>query len=312
MITARHLRVFYEVCKHMNMTKASKELYISQPAVTKTIHDIETMYNIKLFERRNKTIYLTPEGSALFDYSKQFLELLGQIDKRMCLQMRDVIRVGASITVGTSLLAELITKYNAANIDVYIEAIVDGTAAIENCLLQNQLDIAFVEGQIFSQEIHAEIVGSTDIVLVVNKQHPLYNKADLTFEDLDGQDFIVRERGSRTRERFASAMQKYHLQWNPLWSCHNTQAIKNAVDAGLGIGVLSRLSVRKRLESRRFKAINVLSNDEMKQHIYMAYYNSKCFTPRLDDFKEFAKNYFNQISSNLSQTGIHNNELSES
>ena len=288
MITERHLRVFYEVCKHMNMTKASKELFVSQPAISKTIHDIEQDYGVKLFERWNKQLYLTPEGATLYEYSKQAVNLLDAIDKSMQARNgKDIIRVGASITIGTSILGEIAADFCAEHPSVKIEALVDSTPVIEQALLQGQIDLSFVEGRLASPEIKSETVGCTDIVLVVGRTHELSGQAGLTLEDLSGRDFIVREKGSRTREKFSMEMERNNIRWNPAWECHNTQTIKNAVDAGLGIGVLSKLSVRKRLESGRFRALNVFDKP-LELYIRMAYAENKYFSQNLTAFRDYA------------------------
>ncbi len=288
MITERHLRVFYEVCKHMNMTKASKELFVSQPAISKTIHDIEQDYGVKLFERWNKQLYLTPEGATLYEYSKQAVNLLDAIDKSMQARNgKDIIRVGASITIGTSILGEIAADFCAEHPSVKIEALVDSTPVIEQALLQGQIDLSFVEGRLASPEIKSETVGCTDIVLVVGRTHELYGQEGITLEDLSGRDFIVREKGSRTREKFSMEMERNNIRWNPAWECHNTQTIKNAVDAGLGIGVLSKLSVRKRLESGRFRALNVFDKP-LELYIRMAYAENKYFSQNLTAFRDYA------------------------
>lgn len=288
MITERHLRVFYEVCKHMNMTKASKELFVSQPAISKTIHDIEQDYGVKLFERWNKQLYLTPEGATLYEYSKQAVNLLDSIDKSMQARNgKDIIRVGASITIGTSILGEIAADFCAEHPSVKIEALVDSTPVIEQALLQGQIDLSFVEGRLASPEIKSETVGCTDIVLVVGRTHELYGQEGITLEDLSGRDFIVREKGSRTREKFSMEMERNNIRWNPAWECHNTQTIKNAVDAGLGIGVLSKLSVRKRLESGRFRALNVFDKP-LELYIRMAYAENKYFSQNLTAFRDYA------------------------
>ena len=288
MITERHLRVFYEVCKHMNMTKASKELFVSQPAISKTIHDIEQDYGVKLFERWNKQLYLTPEGATLYEYSKQAVNLLDAIDKSMQARNgKDIIRVGASITIGTSILGEIAADFCAEHPSVKIEALVDSTPVIEQALLQGQIDLSFVEGRLASPEIKSETVGCTDIVLVVGRTHELYGQEGITLEDLSGRDFIVREKGSRTREKFSMEMERNNIRWNPAWECHNTQTIKNAVDAGLGIGVLSKLSVRKRLESGRFRALNVFDKP-LELYIRMAYAENKYFSQNLTAFRDAA------------------------
>ena len=272
----------------MNMTKASKELFVSQPAISKTIHDIEQDYGVKLFERWNKQLYLTPEGATLYEYSKQAVNLLDAIDKSMQARNgKDIIRVGASITIGTSILGEIAADFCAEHPSVKIEALVDSTPVIEQALLQGQIDLSFVEGRLASPEIKSETVGCTDIVLVVGRTHELYGQEGITLEDLSGRDFIVREKGSRTREKFSMEMERNNIRWNPAWECHNTQTIKNAVDAGLGIGVLSKLSVRKRLESGRFRALNVFDKP-LELYIRMAYAENKYFSQNLTAFRDYA------------------------
>lgn len=301
MITTRHISVFFTVCKYMNFTKASEELFISQPAVSKTIKDIEEEYGVLLFERYNKALYLTPAGNVLLEYAKQIINLMEDLDERLKSQeMKDVIRVGASITIGTSILGEIVSDFCKSNDSVKIEAVVDGTAVLEKYLLQGKIDIALVEGRISSNEIRSENVGATDVVLVVNKDHPLYSREKVTPKDLDGQSFIVRESGSRTREIFAQAMERENIHWKASWSCHNTQAIKNIVDEGLGIGVLSKLSVRKRLQSGRFKALNVF-DEPLTLYIKSAYLENKYFNQNLLDFKEYAEKHIKIIAEEKNQ-----------
>lgn len=287
MLNTRHLVVFHTVCKEMNMTKASNELFISQPAISKTISEIEEYYHVKLFERRNKTLILLPDGQRLYEYTCAILNLMNKMDRSMLEDNRsEIVRVGASITTGTSILSDISVAYHQVNPRVKIMATVDNTDVIERDLVDSRLDIAIVEGEISSRQLATEPLGDTEIVLVVNRTHPLYDKENVTVEDLRDMDFIVREEGSRTRRRFAVEMEKANVHWNNSWSCHNTQTIKNAVDAGLGIGVLSKLSVRKRLQSGRFRSLNVFP-EPLTLHLNIAYRKNQ-YMPRVQtDFKEF-------------------------
>lgn len=281
------MKVFQSVCREMNMTKASNELFISQPAISKTISEIEHYYHIKLFERRNKALFLLQDGERLLEYANQILNLMEQMDADMRESNHlEVIRVGASITVGTSILNDIVYSYQKENPNVKIVATVDNTDVIERDLRENKLDIAIVEGDIKSAFITTEPLGDTEIVLVVNRMHPLYDKQTVCLQDLNNMDFIVREEGSKTRACFSDAMSLAGIRWNATWSCHNTQAIKNAVDVGLGIGVLSKLSVRRRLHTGRFRALDVFS-EPLMIHQNIAYAKNKHFPGLLIDFKSF-------------------------
>ena len=295
MLNTRHLQVFNAVCRDMNMTKASNELFISQPAISKTISEIESYYGRPLFERRNKTLFLTPDGQKLFEYSSQVINLMEKMDQNMLeTTAKETIRVGASITVGTSILAEIASAYRQKAPQVQLIATVDNTDVIERALLDSKLDIAMVEGEVYSRSIVTEPLGDTEVVLVVNKDHPLYGRTDVGPEDLRDMDFVVREAGSKTRARFSNEMEQADVRWFAAWSCHNTQAIKNAVDAGLGIGVLSKLSVRRRLKSGQFWELRPFSHP-MTLHLHIAYRKNQHFSSSLSQFKAFLKEQFPQM-----------------
>lgn len=269
------------------MTKASNELFISQPAISKTISEIEEFYHIMLFERRNKTLLLTPNGQRLYEYACAVLNMMEKMDQAMREDTRvELVRVGASITTGTSILSDISVAFQHIHPNAKVIATIDNTDVIERELVDSKLDIAIVEGEINNHSLTTEPLGDTEIVLVVNRLHPLYEKEPITAEDLQDMDFIVREEGSKTRARFSMEIENLGIRWNPTWSCHNTQTIKNAVDAGLGIGVLSKLSVRKRLLSGRFRALKVFP-EPLMLHLYIAYRKNQYMPATLESFKSF-------------------------
>ncbi len=292
MLNIRHLKVFNAVCKDMNMTKASNELFISQPAISKTISEVEEYYGCILFERRNKTLVLTSDGQRLYEHSTQIVNLMDCMDRSMQESThKEVLRLGASITVGTSILSEMVAEYQKKHPNIQIVATVDNTDIIERALLDSKLDLAIVEGEVYSKSITTEILGDSEVVLVVNKSHPFYGRDDVTIKDLKDMDFIVREEGSKTRACFAREMERADVRWFASWSCHNTQAIKNAVDAGLGIGVLSKFSVRSRLRSGRFWAIRPFEN-LLTMHLHIAYRKNQYFSQTLSNYKTFMVQQF--------------------
>lgn len=297
MLNIRHYRVFQTVCQEMNMTKASQRLFISQPAISKTIQEIEDYYHVQLFRRSNKTLYLTTNGKRFYEYTCSILQMIDRVDQSMREGgKKEYIYVGASITTGTSLLSGIVASYCGVNPNVRIVATVDNTDLIERKLVDHKLDLAILEGESYRHSLTLEPLGTAEIVLVVNRMHPLYHQETVRLDDLKGQDFIVREEGSKTRERFEEEMKKYSIHWTPIWSCHNTQAIKNAVDAGLGIGVLSKLSVRKRLQSGQFRALEVFS-ENLSMPLNIAYEKGICKPIYVDQFKEFAIQHCRRMES---------------
>lgn len=293
----RQLRVFNEVCKHMNMTKAAESLHLSQPAISKTIAELESWYGLKLFERWNKNIFLTPSGEVLYDYAKHILQIVEKMDLEVKQRMRmDLIRVGASITIGTSILSDIVEGFLKEHKGIRIEAVVDNTKVIEDLLLQNRLDIGLVEGKPVSEDMEVEVFGASDVVLVCSEKHPLYTKKEITKEDLEGMDFIVREEGSGGRALFEAAMKSLDIHWNPAWVCHNTQAIKNATSTGLGIGVLSKLSVRKRLRSGEFRSLPIF-DPPIQQKFLIVHHNQKFMSKNIVAFKKYIVDKFGELEA---------------
>lgn len=281
-----YFRIFNEVCKYMNMTQAAEALYVSQPYVSRVISEIEEQYGVQLFDRINKKLYLTEAGRAFYGHSIYMIETLDGIEQEMRhITSGNLIKVGASVTVGTSLLSSLISSFKEQHPEVQFQVNIENTRSIQELLMTNKIDIALIEGYINNTALEFEPFANAEIVAVYSQNHPFYQKKEITREDLENAEYIVREPGSGTRIRFEEVMNSMCISWKAAWVCHNTQAIKNAVAAGHGVGVLSRLSVRRRLETGEFKAIPL---KEMKQTFYIAWHKEKFMHANLLAFKHHA------------------------
>lgn len=285
-----YFRIFNEVCKYMNMTQAAKALFVSQPYISRVISEMEEQYGVQLFDRIDKKLYLTEAGQTFYSHSIYMIETLDAIEHEMRhITSGNLIKVGANITVATSLLSDLITSFKKLHPEVQFEVNAENTRSIQDLLLANKIDIALIEGYINHKSLVFEPFAEANIVVVYSKNHPFYQKEEITREDLENADYIVREPGSGTRIRFEEVMNSMCISWKPAWVCHNTQTIKNAVAAGHGVGVLSQLSVRKRLENGEFKAIPL---KEMKQTFYLTWHREKFMHANLLAFKQHTINSF--------------------
>ncbi|MCC8138703.1 MAG: LysR family transcriptional regulator [Lachnospiraceae bacterium] len=292
-MTIRHLRVFNEVCKYMNMTHASRALHVSQPSISATISELEEWYGVKLFERLNKKLYLTDAGRTIYQHSVYLVDMFDRIESEIR-QSASVnrLRIGASVTIGTSILSDLISSYKTISPDISYQVYIENTENIQELLLNNDIDIALIEGQISDPSLVSELFAESEIVAVYGRNHPFYEKEEITREDLEAADYIVREEGSNTRVQFEKAMAALDIPWHASWVCHNTQAIKNAVAAGHGVGVLSRLSVRRRLRTGEFRAIPL---GEVRAKFYIVYHRDKFMTKQLKEFKQFVVNSIQNV-----------------
>ena len=145
-MTIRHLRIFIAVAETGKMGLAAKQLYIAQPTVSQVISDMEKSYGVKLFERLSKKLYITPQGERLLSYARHIVSLFDEMERSMRNSSAQVLlRVGATITVGSCVLSPIIRRYEELFPLSQVQVFVDNTRLIEEMLLESQLDVALVE-----------------------------------------------------------------------------------------------------------------------------------------------------------------------
>ncbi len=257
-MTLRHLKIFAAVCEARNMTKAAVTLFISQSAVSQAIADLETHYGTKLFERLTKKLYLTESGEKLFSYARHIISMLEEAETSIhSLTDKGLIRIGASVTVGTAVLPEIVTTFRQTAPAIRITVVEDNTAVIESLILNNEIDIGLVEGEISSPDIVVSPFMRDELVLISGQRHPFSKKPVVTSEELKDQDFIIREKGSGTRKLFETQMAANGIQWSASWVCNNSDTIKKAVISNIGISVISKRSVQDELRNHQIFVSNI-------------------------------------------------------
>lgn len=243
-MTLRHLQIFVGVCDTMNMTVAAQSLFLSQSAVSQAIAELERHYAVRLFERLSKKLYLTQAGEKLLRYARHMLGLHAEMEKDMkTLHERSLIRIGASVTIGASVLPQLAASFLRQHPNTHMEVMENNTCHIEQLLLHDGIDLALVEGDVSSPEITALPFMQDELVLICGKTHPFSKRKQIEPHELEAENFIVREKGSGTRQTFENVMTESEIPWTPAWTCNNADTIKMAVAEGLGVSVISRRSV---------------------------------------------------------------------
>ena len=204
-MTLRHFKIFVTVCEAMNMTVAAKSLYV--PIRCQPDNTNEKYYEIRLFERLSRKLYLTQAGEKLLGYARHMIRMNADIEKNMkSLHETGLIRLGASVTVGATVLPKLVSAFRQANLSTDVEVFEDNTEQIQNRLLTDKIDIGLVEGEITSSDIMSKPFMDDELVLICGNQHrfPAYRRSI----PMNWKNFILRELGSGTRKTFEDVMKR--------------------------------------------------------------------------------------------------------
>lgn len=290
-MTIRHLRILIAVADTGKMSAAAKQLYIAQPTVSQAIGEIENFYNVRLFERLSKKLYITDDGRRLLGYARHIVALFDEMEKNLQDMGRDMtLKVGATITVGSCVLAPIVNRFEAAHGNVRVEVFVDNSSMIEESLLCSKLDLGLVEGRIKSPDLLVRPVIRDDMVLVCSQEHPFAALDTVNPSMLEGQPFILREEGSGTRELFQDSLEALGVEICPKWVCHSSDAILSAVAAGQGITVISRRIAEPVKES---KGLRILPIDGMDLHrdFSLVYHRNKFLSPAVSGFIDACLEY---------------------
>lgn len=275
-MTLRHLRIFVEVATTRTMSRAASNLHISQPTVSQVIAELEKVYETKLFERFSKELKITDSGRLLLRYATHTLQAKTSLEKAMREHnAMDLIRVGGTVTVGTCVLNGIVRQIMHDHADVNVYLYVNNTGVIERKLLNNDLDIALVEGRIRSREILTRPMIPDTLVFVCDAAHPLAEREDLTLEEACVFPFILREKGSGTRARFEEAVRARGLTLNVRGEYNNAEAIVNAVSEGLGVTVISSRLIRKDLAADRLRIVPLKDCEPMERFFCLAWHRDK-------------------------------------
>lgn len=283
-MTLHHLEIFVAVCREKTTHAAAEKLNLSQPAVSKAITDLEKYYQVSLFERINRRLYLTRVGETMRDYAYQVLEAYEQMETEISRSgARRHIRIGASVSVGTRLLPPLLAKLAEKDVQITYEVTVDNTSKIEHMIENYSLDLGLVEGYVDNRNLVMKNVAEDALVLAMRAGHPLLKRETPDISALENYSFITREGGSSARNQLELYLQELGVHLTPNYSCSNIEAIKQALLYTDGISVLSKMMIEQEL---RMGILAVLpwENLEFKRTIRLIYHKNKHISPAMETF----------------------------
>jgi DNA-binding transcriptional LysR family regulator len=249
-----HLRVFLAVAEHEHITKASGELYLSQPAVTKIIQHLEQETGLELIERHGRRIVLTDAGRLLHDYARRIFALEREMEDALAvLQDAGVgkIQLAANTTMGVYLLPPVVAKFRERYPKVELWITILNSHEIIEGILNWEVDFGLVEGDPsgLPPGLTSEVFTHDELVLVVAPSHRWSEMKELTPAALGNGELLLRERGSGIRETIEHEFLAYGVHIQPLLTLPDNEAIKQMAMNGVGAAIVSALAVQRELAS---------------------------------------------------------------
>lgn len=247
----QQLFVFITVAEKKNFSRAAEELHMTQPAVSQYIQALEKTMGTKLLERSNKYVRLTKAGEIVYHHAKEILGLYVKMEyliDDLTNNPSGNLSIGASYTFGEYILPHLLAKMQKEYPAINPAITIGNTKEIAELVLGHQLDVGIVEGNFKDKSLKIEPFAVDEMSIVVSCNHPLATRQEaLKLSDLAEETWIVRETGSGTREAIESMFSHYKMSPKKKLEFGSTQLIKEAVEANLGISLLSDWAIRKEI-----------------------------------------------------------------
>ena len=296
----RRLQVFLAVAKHLNFTRAAEALFMSQPAVTFQIKQLEDLYRTRLFERRQGNISLTPAGELVLSYAEKIMALSDELDSRMgemSGEIRGPLLIGASTTIGEWLLPALLSEFNALYPQVRARLIVANSEQIETRIAGHALDLGLIEAPAKLNGVASEVCGSDELVVVCAPDYPLPAGRSIAAKALVDYECIAREPGSGTREASDTYFRSHKIDPQGLkvqMELGSPEALKKVVQLGLGFAIVSRAVVAPEIEAKSLRMLTL--KPSLKRSFQLIYPQEKFRTRLADTFIDFAKHKFREFA----------------
>ena len=292
----RRLQVFHTVAGVLSFTRAAEILHMTQPAVTHQIRQLEEEFNARLFDRSNNRISLTAAGQQVLEYADRIIALYDEMQESVKTLVGDrtgLVTIGASTTIAEYMLPGLLGDFRQQFPDVQIRLRVANTDAVVTMVADNSIDLGVVEGEVDNQLLKVERCQQDELQVIVPPGHQLASQTSVSALQLTEHPFIYREDGSGTRsviERYFSDNGVDESALNRPFELGSTEAIKGAVQAGVGITIVSRATLSKELALGHLVALPL--EPPLMRSFYFVRQRQKFRTHLMDELFQFARTYF--------------------
>lgn len=286
--TLRQLQVFEKVASHLNYSRAAEELYLSQPAVSMQIKQLEGHIGLPLFEQMGKKIFLTEAGRELHHYSRTIAQQISEMEVVFS-EMKGLDQGKLTLSVVNTanyFTPQLLAKFCQQHPNINVILHVANRDAVLKQLADNSTDLAIMGQTPDDADISAESFLDNPLVVIAATNHPLAKLKQVKFAQLTSETFLSRELGSGTRSAMERVFAQHKIQPRISMEMETNEAIKQAVQAGMGLGILSLHSIELELETKRLAMLNV-EHFPLLRHWFVAHRSNKRLSIAALAFKEF-------------------------
>ena len=297
----RRLQVFHAVAKHLSFTRAADALFMTQPAVTFQIKQLEEQYGTRLFERRHGGITLTPAGELVLSFAEKILALSDEMETRlseMTGEMRGPLLVGASTTIAEFMLPRVLGEFNAAYPQVRARLIVANSESIESRVAEHSIDVGLIEVPAKLAGLTSQVCCEDELQVICAPDYPLAGMKSVTPKALADYEFISREPGSGTREITDAYFIDHKVPPDRLktqMELGSPEALKGVVSTGLGFAIVSRAVVAKEVQLGELVAIPL--RPPLKRSLYLVFLKDRFQSRLTATFIEFTRTKLKEMAS---------------
>ncbi|MCU7905124.1 MAG: LysR family transcriptional regulator [Candidatus Thiodiazotropha sp. (ex Epidulcina cf. delphinae)] len=289
----RRLQVFHTVARLLSFTKAAETLHMTQPAVTFQIRQLEEYFNTRLFDRTHNRISLTEAGERVYGYADRIFDLYADMEnsvREMTGEIRGALTIGASTTIAEYMLPSLLGDFGARYPEVSIHLRVSNSEGIVSMVENNTIDLGVVEAPVGNKNLVVEVCRRDQLVAIVPPSHDLADLESVDVAELLQYPFICREEGSGTREVINEYLGSHcDSALNISMELGSPEAVKGAVEAGMGVSVVSRATIQKELKLDTLRAINLVP--KLERPFSFVHQKQKFRLRAMEELLEFARGY---------------------
>ncbi|MCB1674872.1 MAG: LysR family transcriptional regulator [Halioglobus sp.] len=287
----RQLEVFLATARHENVTRAAASLAMSQSAASGALKELESQFGVQLFDRIGKRLALSALGHELRPQAENLLAQARALEHALAGEEAEGrLHIGATLTIGNYLAVGMIADFRRDHPRADIALHVANTATIAAGVAGFELDMGLIEGELLHRELDAVHWRDDELVVFANPDHPLAGAAALSDSDLLAQQWIIRESGSGTRQTFERAMHGIVTDLSIAMELQHTEAIKRAVEAGLGVGCLSRIALQEAFRRGSLVPLHVPGRN-FHRELYMVTHRRKYHGPALRQWLQLCRQH---------------------
>ncbi|OAG28187.1 selenium metabolism-associated LysR family transcriptional regulator [Thermodesulfatator autotrophicus] len=303
MFDLKKLEVFVKVIETGSFSKAAELCYLTQPTVSGHIKQLEEYYEVPLIDRHTREIKPTPAGLLLHRYAKHILRLWEEFEREIHSYkggQKGKLRIGGSTIPGQYILPFVLYRFNQKFPRIKINLQIADTKVIAEGVVKGELELGIIGAKVMPHQLHFKPICQDEIIFVIHKDYPheVAQKKQITVEEIPSIPLITREKGSGTWITTQNMLKKLGIspqRLNIVAELGSTEAVRQAVKAGLGASFISERAVQEDLERGVLRKINI-EDLAIKRHFYLIYPSRKTLAPLAQIFIDFLKEFPNSIS----------------